>query len=60
MPATVATRDDKIYADGQKLYESSKRLSRVLRHASRSIRPFNAGGWYRCSELYELWQEWTT
>eukprot|EP00972_Heterocapsa_arctica_P083242 12264526-Heterocapsa_arctica.AAC.1 len=59
MPANVATRDDKIYDDGQRLYESSKRLCTILRHEKRTIRPLNAGGWYLCSELLALRKEFT-
>eukprot|EP00972_Heterocapsa_arctica_P021244 3127167-Heterocapsa_arctica.AAC.1 len=59
MPATVATRDDKLYGNGKKLYEVSRSLCQILRHEDGYIRPTNMGGWYLCSDLYNKDAEWT-
>eukprot|EP00972_Heterocapsa_arctica_P041941 6185756-Heterocapsa_arctica.AAC.1 len=59
MPATVATRDDKLYGNGKKLYEASRSLSQILRHDDKYLQPINMGGWYLCTDLNNADTEWT-
>eukprot|EP00972_Heterocapsa_arctica_P025319 3730232-Heterocapsa_arctica.AAC.1 len=59
MPATVATRDDKLYGTGKKLYDASRSLSQILCHEDKYIQPIIMGGWYLCKDLNNVDEEWT-
>eukprot|EP00972_Heterocapsa_arctica_P046817 6911701-Heterocapsa_arctica.AAC.1 len=56
MPPAVAfrtekTTDKKIIID---LNNASHKLSSFLHHHSNRIQPFNNGGWFLCSEIFDL------
>eukprot|EP00972_Heterocapsa_arctica_P033812 4976610-Heterocapsa_arctica.AAC.1 len=58
MPPAIAFRDEKYVDDRGKviigLEHASRKMSKLFRHQSNRIQPFNDGGWFLCSEIFDL------